>query len=86
MVEILAIVVPAISMVVVACIGAGMFGKAKKTEDKLGPVPPETNLYTLLSQQGGEIAELREEVRGCKEAVEECEKREKILLDRLGIS
>lgn len=73
-------------MIVVAAIGKGMFGKAKETNGKIGPVPPETNLYTLLSQQGGEIAELRSEMRRCKEAVRRCEEREKILLERLGLT
>lgn len=82
MIAYLSIIVPFVTAIVVALLARYESNKAKR---QIGDVPPETNLYTLLSQQGAEIAELRIEIAQLKKGLDDCEQREIRLLKRLNL-
>lgn len=77
MAETAALLVPFLTAVIVAVIAKLQFSK-KADKNVLGPIPPNVTVYSLLAQQDAKIAELLQLVR-------ECQNREKLLLQRLGL-
>jgi hypothetical protein len=80
--QIAAIVVPFSTAVAVAIIARLQFSKHA---EKLGPIPPNVTVYSLLAQQDAQIANLNARVTESEKAVAQCEEREKSLLQRLGL-
>lgn len=82
------IVVPFLTAIVVAVIAKLQFSK----DPRVGSIPPNTTVYSILAQQDAEISTLKdrivrltERVSRSEEAVKLCEQREKDLLRRLGL-
>jgi hypothetical protein len=82
------VLVPFLTAVVVAVIAKLQFSK----DPRVGSIPPNTTVYSLLAQQDVEISQLKdrinklnERVSKSEEAVKLCELREKELLRRLGL-
>ncbi len=76
-----AVIVPFLSAVTVAVIAKLQFSK----DPRVGPIAPNTTVYSLLAQQDAEINALKERMVTAEQAFKLCEQREKDLLARLGL-
>lgn len=76
------IIVPFLTAVIVAVIAKLQFSK----DPRVGSIPPNTTVYSLLAQQDAEIVSLKERMRVAEQGLVLCEQREQDLLRRLGIA